>query len=241
MKHLIIWLAIFTIGSKFTIAQSNLVPNAQFENTLQLNCQWTTSAESFKEYLENWYIPTNTTADVHSTTLQEYCWSNPITDRVNTNKPGYQAPHSGNTMIGIYTYVSSHYWHEYVQVRLISTMKKDQPYHVEMWVSRADYDKYATNNLGMLFSPEPISEFSGDSFRPQFNSAQVISNTNDWIQLSGTVILNEDCKYLTIGNFYSDELTIIELTANDVIENEEANIGGAYYFIDDVIVSPISF
>jgi hypothetical protein len=134
-------------------------------------------------------------------------------------------------MAGLYTMVNSHTWHEYLQVKLLKPLIPGQHYCVEMWVSAGDNVALATNNIGMLFTKEAISGTDQIIATPQFNSIQVIRDTDNWTLISGSFIADTDAQYLTIGNFFEDSETQHETI------NTNSCSDGAYYYIDDIAVT----
>lgn len=227
-------LSIFLLIGASAFAQ-NLVPNGSFEAYKNVPCSWNTVPADFSNYITEWSLPTNTSTDVHSTLADATCWANPLQfgDK-SINRLGYQEPHSGTTMIGLYTYVGSHTWHEYIQVKLQKPLRKGQQYMVQMWVSAADNVSMVSNNLGMLFSMDAVKGDEQILAQPQFNYKEVIRVTDGWTLVSGSITATDDFEYLTIGNFFSDEQTVKEPI------NTSFTSDGAYYFIDDVVVMPMS-
>jgi hypothetical protein len=231
MKPIILTISILTLTLR--LAAQNLVPNPSFEIYKNLPCSWNTSSEEFSDYVNNWYCPAATSTDIHSTLADATCWANPLAgNEQGTCRLGKESPHTGNVMAGLYTSVASHVWHEYLGVKLTKPLVAGQRYYLQMWVSAGDYVAYASNNIGMLFTKEPVS---GDDIiiaKPQFNWTEVITQKEGWVLLTGSFTATDDSQYLTIGNFFPDNETSLQPL------NTEYCSDGAYYFIDDIAVYP---
>lgn len=224
---ILIWLFLDGVA----LSAQNLVPNPSFENYKNLPCSWTIEPSELSDYVSDWYVPTATSTDIHSTLADSSCWSNPLGNNSGDGcRIGYQEPHSGNAMAGIYTIVNTHTWHEYLQVKLKKPLVPGQRYCVQMWVSAADFTSHGSNNIGMLFTKEPVKGEDIILAYPQVNYAEVITDTKGWTLVSGSFIADSSDEYLTIGNFFPDSQT-------DELEiNPNSCSNGAYYYIDDVAV-----
>ncbi|HYV55611.1 MAG TPA: T9SS type A sorting domain-containing protein, partial [Chitinophagaceae bacterium] len=73
------------------------------------------------------------------------------------------------------------------------------------------------------FNPVPIDNFS------QIESDSVITDTSNWVQISGSFIADSLYQYLSIGNFFVDSLTL------HFTSDSTASI--AYYYVDNISVS----
>jgi len=235
------------------------VPNGDFEQITEKKfpCSWLLNDVGINEYLHHWFTPISTSTDVISTYADEDCWAK----APNTGE-GNRPPHSGNVMIGMINYspeggCQPNEWHEYLSVKLSEKLIVGNVYCVEFWVALGANSKYATNNIGVLFttqSPERNS-CSPILYKPQVNINHVLNNTKDWLRIEASFMADSAYEYLTIGNFFTHEQTTIETqkgqpvqqsdnTVEDSgteIENEFINVDAendisflAYYFIDDV-------
>ena len=234
------------------------MPNGDFEDTTgkSFPCSWLVDRVGINEYVYNWFTPIGTTTDVMSTYADDECWAN----APNTGE-GKREPHSGEVMIGFINYspeggCQPNEWHEYFSVQLSEKLVPGNVYCLEFWVALGANSKYATNNIGALFttkSPErngcmPMYQ------KPQVNVDHVINNTKDWVRIEMSFLADSTYEYLTMGNFFTHDETIIETqkgqpvklpkeknTAEDEELNEDtdwetdSNISFlAYYFMDDV-------
>lgn len=231
MKRILLTINILALHA--TILAQNLVPNPSFENYKNTPCSWNTSAAELSDLVTDWYSPAATSTDIHSTLADATCWANPLTgNEEGTCRLGKEEPHSGQLMAGLYTSVSSHVWHEYLGVKLARPLIPGQKYYVQMWVSAGDYVAYASNNIGMYFSKEPVMGEDIILAKPQFNWTNIVDQKEGWTLLSGSFTATDDSQYLTIGNFFPDNETTLEPINTTYCSD------GAYYFIDDIAVYP---
>jgi outer membrane protein OmpA-like peptidoglycan-associated protein len=208
---------------------ANYVPNSGFEETKREYCRWNQNGRDYMEDILYWDSPTETTPDILSLRVKRTCWANPT-----QHSKGKQGPRNGDNLAGIKTYGkggTETFWHEYLTVKLDSALEPGVKYYAECYVSRAVSSKLASNNIGIYFSDTAV--FTRDRmplfFTPQVNSEAVIkSRWNAWKKVSGVFTVDEPKQYMIIGNFYHDDVTLIQ-------EFEEGE-GGAYYYIDDVKV-----
>ena len=226
------WLILFQ-GNWQGVACQNLVPNPSFEITGTLPCSWVTSASTFSNAVSNWRLPTHGTPDVHATIVNNNCWN----AQPNSNYGGLecwrggQTPRTGQVMIGLFTVVNAGSWREYIQVKFSSPMIPGQSYDIGFYTSLANSSSFATNNLGIHLSTVPISGNWGHlAVSPQIVFSAILSDTSNWTWVGATIVANTAFEYITIGNFSTN--------ANTTIDTLAPACDGAYYFIDDVCVSP---
>ena len=230
-RHLFI-LLLLSLSFQKLFAQ-NLVPNPSFEDYKNLPCSWNISVDEFPAYVASWYVPNNTSTDIHSTLVDQSCWANPTNPNTDADcKPGSQLPHTGDVMAGLYTVVNTHLWHEYLQVKLSQPLIPGQRYCVQMFVSAADNATNTSNNIGMFFSVDPIKGDDAIVAKPQINRDEPVTDIEGWTLVSGSYIAETAAEYLTIGNFFTDEETI-----EVPILNGPACTDGAYFYIDDISVT----
>lgn len=242
----------------FAGAQINLVPNGDFESRSadEFPCSWLVDDDNINDYINNWFTPIGTSTDVMSTYARPNCWAHaPETGE------GTMAPHSGNVMIGFINYspdggCQPEEWHEYLSVELTDSLVPGNLYCIEFWVALGGHSYYATNNIGALLTTSAI-ERGGCApilYKPQVNIDRVVKNTTEWLRIEASFFADSAYRYLTIGNFFKHEETMIEeqfiqpakkpegstMPTNPVSEtaieaSESTDISHlAYYFIDDV-------
>jgi len=158
------------------------------------------------------------------------------------NTTGYQFAHSGNAYVGLGAY--GYYYNgscpdcrEYIRGQLYDTLKRGRRYCIEFYVSLSDYSFWAVNRLGLYISTSPVpDDAQGDTIsvipQIQYDTTMILSDTMNWIKISGVYTASGGEGFIAIGNFYDDDQT-------DTLSHLGSFIW-AYYFIDDVAVYEIS-
>ena len=194
----------------------------------------------------DWYIPSKGTTDIFSTTIPDKtCWAsmpaiqNPPLDPSNP-QVGSQLPRTGSRFIGIFAYKT--FWNvpedttyrEYAQVPLTVPLIPGEYYCAEMFVSMADKQRFAINNLGFYFHEIEIRESSYMlNVTPQVLEEKIIDDADNWVKVAGTFQANASHQYVTIGNFFHN----YETKALDRGTDPQLYpYNSSYYFIDDVSV-----
>jgi hypothetical protein len=231
--YLIVCLS-FTISS----AQVNLVPNPGFES-LEVNapCWNSGSKYDFEAYIENWFAPNNGTADIFSTGLSSQCLmslphsTEPLSDWL---PRGTQMPRTGNRVTGIKTLPDER--REYLSVELNCALIPGEQYYAEMYVCLSEQTNYAQNNLGMYFSDTMIyvNSFNYLPYTPQILETGVVSDSINWVKISGTFTAASPAKYLLIGCFSK------RADNNVLYLGNKGNIEFSYYYVDDVLVHAVN-
>lgn len=215
----------------------NLVPNPSFENTGTVPCSWITTQGGFVSGMNNWTLPTNGTSDIFSMNVATTCYSHCFS--TNGSAIGGQLPRTGNIMSSILTYGAGCGWQpdyrEYLQVQLTSPLIVGQTYYAEMYVSACDYSQDRSNNLGFYFSDVPINVgvCTELNFVPQVNETTVITDSVNWVPISGTFVATSPAQYLIIGNFYDNANTTF-------VQDASLPSINARYFVDDVYVEEVN-
>lgn len=202
-------------------AQTNLVPNPSFET--YSTCP-TTSGQPDRAV--GWDAPTNGTTD-----YMNACHTIGIVG-VPNNVFGSQAAQSGQAYMHVFTEVpNSSNYREYVQCQLTSPLAAGVTYDVSFWVSRAN-SELATAEIGAYFSTTAISLTNSQAFNlvPQVEnpSSNIITDTVNWVQVSGSFVATGGEQYLTLGNF--------RLPANTTVQVIGGGHNGASYYLDSVSV-----
>ncbi len=207
--------------------QINLVPNAGFETFSILPHGWFYRGADFTALVKDWSSASEASPDVYGPNIN-------VPDTWQNRGFGIKRPRSGNYMVGITAFGCNQgkpHCREYVQVNLKEPLVPGQAYHVEFWASPLNTGM-RSNNLGIYFSKNKLQEKTDRVLlrEPQVYSKRIVpGNEFSWHKVQGDFTADEACKFLTIGNFYSDEET----------KNSSRAEGGhafAYYYIDDVIV-----
>ncbi len=214
------------------IGQQNLVPNYSFEQ--YANCPVLYNAPPPSP----WYNPTN---------YDLGCYYNACSSSPETGVPyniggggvmgGYQYARTGNAYIGLYFFFDGNDMREYVQVQLKKILKPSRRYYAECFVSLTNLAHYGCNNIGMLFTNtavyvDTINYTDGVlPANPQVlnKGNPVITDTLNWVKVSGIFKAQGGEQYLTLGNFKHDSQTTH-------IQVQPTGYFGASYYVDDVSV-----
>ena len=225
MKKFIIYLCLF---SAIKADSQNLVLNPSFEDTIL--CPTTI----FPMQCKYWYRATMGSPDYFSEQPNIFCG----TSYVPQSGVGYQYARTGIAYVGLGPFVSTTFpsfanRREYIGGGLSDTLKHGHEYCVSFYVSVAEEFKYVVDGIGLYLSVDSAVDYTINtnlSFVPQISNlaGNIIYDTLNWVQISGTYIANGGEKYLTIGNFKDD--------ANTMIDSTSSTANSAYYFIDDVSV-----
>jgi gliding motility-associated-like protein len=222
----LIILTVFNLTTTLILSAQNLVPNPSFES----NSGCPTSISQL--YLANfWSSPTAATPDyIH--TCGTGTW-------VTVPNPfgGYQQPRTGNAYAHIISYpdIGAANYREYLQVQLTSPLITGQTYEVSFYASLNNSSRYAINNLGAYLSSTPPSSSNTLvlPITPQIVETNIISDTTNWVQISGLYTATGGEQYLTIGNFFDDAST------NTIVNTGTTSlVSDVGYLIDDVSVLP---
>lgn len=233
--HLLFFQLIVLIHFR-TIAQ-NLIPNHGFEETIQ--CPAATTGFQ-NGYTTHWYQPTSATPDLFNT-----CGV-PVVS-VPNNYFGRQMANSGEAYAGLFTYwkntdtISPQAdYREYISVRLTDALLPGNTYYLSYYISRADNMHYATK-LGVLISIDSIYSMASTSlnYTPTCEIPSYHTDKSSWTNITCSFIAQGGEKFLTIGNFRNDPLSDTINTHDGSLTNPEEFLG-AYYYIDDICLSPDS-
>jgi OOP family OmpA-OmpF porin len=232
----------------------NLVPNYSFENIIQC----TQHCNEFNGYVADWtgqddgsglfyftaQCPNDTTWPSGSVPYNYYY--------------GFQYAHTGVSYAGILTFVNGgndtsfpytgNTYSEarnYIQAKLSDSLKAGKTYYVTFYTNLQNASNYACSSLGAYLSDSALVFNNGPNLGPikSYLTPQVsndpkkqeLTDTLNWMKISGAFIAKGGEKYIIIGNFKNDSLSYVHYLGKIYSENLQA-----YYYIDDVIVSPDS-
>ncbi len=199
----IFFISFFCFSATFH-AQSNLVPNGDFE-------EYHTCPGLNGHYLyttcDNWTSPTAASPDYCNACCQEYNQLfQTLTYSVPQNSFGYQPAQSGNgySLIGCQQNTDgSGMYMEYIQVELKETLKAGIIYEVRFFVHNPKLD--CINNVGALFTPSELNLNTQEiiPLEPQVSSDPDIffCDTTKWYEVKQFYHAVGDEKFLSIGVF----------------------------------------
>lgn len=217
---------------KNTVCQINLVPNPSFE--IDTACP-TNSGEIGKA------LPWKGTNG--SSELFKNCGGSSLLG-VPSNASGSQYAKTGKAYAGQWSfqYFGINY-REYIQSPLSESLTANSCYLVKFYVNKANNLKLACNNHGAVLttnsftSPtvQPPTPAPMVNYTPQILSYdnKIVTDTLRWVEIGAVFKAIGGEKYITIGNFKSDQLT-------DTISYGGYAYNMSYYYYDDVSVVEIS-
>lgn len=225
MKYLFFILLILITNNSF--GQVNLVPNYSFE--YYTSCP--PGPGNAVVFAYPWFIPTLASPDYFNS-----CTSAPGGD-VPDNFAGFQYAKTGEAYVGISACEPTlrDSGSEYISCPLSKALSAGKKYCVSFYVSLSNGAKYAIDALGAYLSKDSIYDstpYSYFAYQPQISNpaSNMLSDTLNWMLITGEFIAEGGEKIITIGNFkkYSDlNFTSVNPTGGS----------WAYYYIDDVSVT----
>lgn len=228
---------IITLFPEKTQCQVNLVYNGDFEiyDTCPPNFSQP-GGYDYVRYCSGWYSAMYyTTPDYFNTC---HAWG---TVGVPLNGLGYQEANSGLGYCGFIAYniepAWGRNWWEYIQTKLNIPMEGGKNYKVSFYFSLAECSSWAVKKIGLYFSSDSVYRPGWDwhpfNLIPQIQSNDYITDSINWVLISGVYTANGDENFLTIGHFgdtiYPDTLRV--KPRNPFTFNEQS-----YYYIDNISV-----
>lgn len=219
----------------FSIIESrsqNLVPNPDFEDTLvcPLGPACIYCADHWNSCLGS--------PDYFNTCALS-CLPPQTCSGIPNNWAGTQNAFSGGAYSGLGTAGYGGLIREIQIVQLIEPLEIGKKYFMSCYISRAYSDEGhgASNNFGFRFSTvefDPFNEVPIDNFS-HYRDTTIITDTTNWTRIEGSFTADSSYGFLMLGNFYDDNNT-------DTIDMmpTTAPWNAAYYYVDDVCVTPDS-
>lgn len=218
---------LFIVLFKTGWGQINLVPNPSFE-------QFSTCPTSASQitFATGWFQPNLCAGPNGSTDYFNSCASSIVS--VPNNSFGFQYANSGIACAGLNFYNNfGDFNYEYLQIELTDSLKIGKEYCIDFFVSLANATTFAVDKIECHLSSTQTSycdlSFATFNLISHISSSSIISDTANWVRISGTYIANGGEKFLTIGNFTG-------INGTDTLRITNSAFYGAYYYIDDVSV-----
>ncbi|MBX3165658.1 MAG: T9SS type A sorting domain-containing protein [Bacteroidetes bacterium] len=129
---------------------------------------------------------------------------------------GFQYPKTGNACVGSIFYWPhiDNYLRGYLKNRLKSNLQVGKTYCVKFYINVTNESTHGIDGIGAYFGGSeidtitkctiPLSYIAPQVQNPQGN---IITDTLNWVAVTGTFTANGTEKYLVLGNFLSDEDT----------------------------------
>ena len=218
----------------------NYIPNPSFENINTVYCGIYSNTD-LGYSVTAWHSPTGGSPDLFSTSIDQSCWN----FQPNSTYPGpiclkgYQLPRTGNVMAGLFCYtIPDMNQREYIQTQLTNPLTPGNIYTLSFYVSLANNTEKYIDNIGAYLSDSPINSSNDQPlvYMTQISSSSFISDTLNWVLVSGSFQANSALNFLTIGNFNFDANTNTGLNPGG---GSGPGCYGAYYYIDDISLTAI--
>ncbi|MDQ3100728.1 MAG: OmpA family protein, partial [Bacteroidota bacterium] len=159
------------------------------------------------------------------------------------NQYGDQSPLTGKNYAGV------RWWsfqnkepRSYIQAKFKTMLKKGQKYCVKYYVSLADLSKYSSSEVGAYISKVMVNKEETNSltYVPQVPHlrSKIYEDMYSWQGVCGVYEATGGEQTLLIGNFSPNEKTVTGKPTKPE-EEDRAQLPHAYYYIDDVSVTPI--
>ena len=226
---------IFIISCHFSIGQ-NLVPNPSFEEYYRVPFSFSDTPEKFR--LPGWNSASKGTPDYfHSLSAGDAS--------VPLNWAGISSAHSGNGYAGIFAggkpgRDNGKVYREYIQCRLVDSLQRDSLYELGFYFKLSSYSHYTIDRIGMLLLDSGLDLKHNQVFKvnPTLSIIRSSMNAGDWERAKMVYKAHGGESYLIIGNFFDDrETEKLKLEIHSVESNMLTGI--AYFYIDDVSVTPV--
>jgi OmpA-OmpF porin, OOP family len=231
-KIIVTGLAVMAILTA-TAQESNLVMNGSFE------------AKKGKVHGRAEYDRADSISSSNNTTIDLYSADACGKDfDVPDNYMGSQSGKTGNNYVGFTAYYGQETgifktkpayqkYSEYIQLNLREPLAAGKAYNVSFDIALAERSAFAVSGIGVYFTSEKMDEKKNSylDVTPHIIASNVITS-NDWSVFTATYVAKGGERYLTIGCF--DDYMYVQ----KVIPENTNNSRKAYYFLDDVSVSP---
>ena len=213
--------------------EENMVPNGSFESIEKKPKRLGSIANA-----TGWTSPTGSRADL-------FLDCNVADIMTPLNIYGSEEAKDGENYIGLVAYsYGNKVPRSYAMIKMESPMKKGMKYCVKFNVSLSEASKYACNNIGARFDSKArgteskvsmIADKDEEILMHFNNDMKVITARYNWTEICGMYTAKGGEKYVTLGNFMTDEDTKNERMKKDP-EIKVKELIAAYYYIDDISV-----
>jgi outer membrane protein OmpA-like peptidoglycan-associated protein len=238
IKLIIIFTIIFTRPGILILNSQNLVPNSSFEEKIDFNQG----------------NPVNWIKCLKNDTPDHFLFESE--DEFISMKSEYYggtAAYDGNGFVGIFCYRVNPYRgiadiREFIQIGLISPLKKDSLYKVSLFIKIDQESNRAINYFHIHFSDIPIKKTHEKQIygtKPSITFRKNYFDNVEWVELEETYRALGNEKFIILGNFYPDRRVRTKKVGFEKENNLKLkwNLGEketvAYYYIDKIMVSPI--
>jgi outer membrane protein OmpA-like peptidoglycan-associated protein len=230
---LILSLCVFSSSAQLYSQSKNLVPNYSFETYEKCPEDYTPQDMTHK-LVPHWSYPTIATPDYFNR-------CSPRNVSVPANFAGESEPLTGDAYVGAILSGTEESYREYIQGKVLQPLVQGKKYCVRFSYKLASYSRFAVDRLSLYFSDVEIKNTININlpYTPQINSREglFLDNIDEWEELCTVYAASGNEKYFIIGNFRNYENTNYVVTDKNVVNLR--NKAYAYYYIDDVIITPL--
>lgn len=240
LKYIILTLSVLLCFS--TVKAQNLVPNPGFEdyNACPSGLSLIDYSPTYSSFptVKKWVKSTYSTPDYLNTCAT-------VASQVNLPQTwmGYQYARTGNGCVGFFAWMSYPHggldYREYIECKLDTTLAAGVDYNIEFYANLATKYPYrivGINKLAAHFSDTMAKALitGGLSLSADIiDTSQYITDTVNWVKISGKYTARGGERWLTIG-FFEDSVAV---PYQVVIPTYITDGYAAYYYIDDISVS----
>lgn len=214
MKEFLLLIFLCQLCIAFDAKSQNLIPNSGFELVGRMPNK---KGNSISRSID--WIPPNYYSDYYHKDASR---------AVGTpkNRFGKQKPHSGKAYAGI---CCRKKFQEYIEIKLIDTLKKDEEYLVELYISRAERSIGSVKEFGVYFTDKAIwGLLQGGLFEtPQivFKNPKGYKKKKEWMKFSAVYKAKGNESVFVFGHFIYDP-------------SVKKHRLFSHYYIDDVSITP---
>ncbi len=216
-------------------AQTNLVPNPSFEDTV--DCEVSLQCDLLRAV--GWYNPNTATPDVYDCDLSRNCGQPMDPANLGIQNKGFQYAQDGSRHAGGFQWYGpgSSYTRDYLMTELTDELLAGLTYEVGLHYSRAEGYAYAVDRISAYLGPMPVFEDHPNNLItviPQVHlmapDSSYLAEGNEWVQLVDTFVAQGGERWLVIGTFLGPD------EVNGVVATEGTSNSYAYYYFDQVSV-----
>lgn len=217
-------------GLGFAQIDDNMVPNPYFE---EINGKLKKAGEII--LAEPWYSPTEAQADLFEADHKRPELNIPL------NEHGKETPLEGDHYAGLVFYsYKNKAPRTYLSVEMFSEMKEGGKYCVSFNVSLSDLSKYAVNNVGAHLSKKKV-DANGEGHlllgtTVSHSKNVIIEDMAYWTRICQVYTAEGGEKFITIGNFETDEDTEWKKMKKDKEFVSSQQTYDAYYYVEGIEV-----
>jgi|WetSurMetagenome_2_1015567.scaffolds.fasta_scaffold09177_5 outer membrane protein OmpA-like peptidoglycan-associated protein len=222
-------------GRNLAAQEKNLVINSGFEKYENCPVDYTPENLSHK-LIPGWTYPTRATPDYFNR-----CSKTQNKVGVPKNFAGESQPHGGDGYVGAILSGTEESYREYIQGTLSVPLIKGNQYCIKFYFKLASYSRFAVDQMSLYFGETEIKNDINVNlaYIPQITNkiGLFLDNIDEWEEFCTVYTATGNERFFIIGNFKSYDNTNYVVTDKNVVNMR--NKAYAYYYFDDVSISPI--